>query len=201
MVGESIVSRTEHSRKTLSLISQPVFLWCTAWRQILRFLGARTWCWVLPVWWKWCILWLRFTQMHWIGSPALSNITAAPTATTVMQQVYIPVCLLTFSSQNVISHFHLWVNSRQHTEIISGFWLSARIENTFHLPSAPALTPSSFFLHSSFPFSHFTLIAPSPNLSGWFQACCVWPDLVSCDWNSNYDHPQIAFPPTEKSCC
>lgn len=137
----------------------------------------------------------------WIGSTGLSNITAAPTATTVVQQVYIPVCLLTFSSQNAISHFPPWVNSRQRTEIISGFWLSARVENTFHLPSAPALTPTSFLLHSSLPFSHFTLIAPSPNLSGWFQACCVWPDLVSCDWNSNYDHLQIAFPPTEKSCC
>lgn len=123
----------------------------------------------------------------------------APTATTVMQQVYISVCLLLFSLLNVNSHFHLWVNSRRPTEIISGFWLSACIENTFHLPSAPALAPSSFPTYSSFSFSHFILIAPSLHLSGWFQACCIWPDLVSRNWNSNYDHLQIAFPLTEKS--
>lgn len=119
-----------------------------------------------------------------------------------MLEVYIPFRLLLFSLLNVNSHFHLWVNSRQPTEIISGFWLSACIENTFHLPrlpSAPALAPSSFPTCSSFSFSHFILIAPSLYLSGWFQACCIWPDLVSRDWNSNYDHLQIAFPLKKKS--
>lgn len=121
-----------------------------------------------------------------------------------MQQVYLPVCLLLFSLLNVNSHFHLRVNSRQPTEIISGFWLSACIENTFHPPASPLNSSPRPILYSSsyssFSFSHFILIPPSLHLSGWFQACCIRPDLVSRDWNSNYDHFQIAFPLNEKSC-
>lgn len=65
---------------------------------------------------------------------------------------------------------------------------------------APTPPPSPILAHSPFLFPHFTHTAPSPRLSGWFQACCVWPDLVSCNWNSNYDSLPIAFPPSEKSC-
>lgn len=103
--------------------------------------------------------------------------------------------------ENVISHFRLGSNSRQRTEIICGFWLCACIDNTLcphlsHLSlfltlpnptllplSSPVLAPfTSLTLHTS-PLAHFfpphlALISPLPGLSGWFQACCIWPDLV-----------------------
>lgn len=73
---------------------------------------------------------------------------------------------------------------------------------SFSLPrpssAAPFAPVPPTLVHSSFPLPHVILIAPSPRLSGWFQACCVWPDLVSRDWNSNYDSLPIAFPPSEK---
>lgn len=84
----------------------------------------------------------KSSKYTWIGSTGLSNITAAPTATAVRQQVYIPAFLLLFSSQNVISHFHPGRNSRQLTKIISGLWLRSCIDNTVHLPClSPFLAP------------------------------------------------------------
>lgn len=60
-----------------------------------------------------------------------------------------------------------------------------------HLSCLLSCTP-----HHPFPPPHLILISPLPGLSVWFQACCVWPDLVLYDWSSNYNSLGIVFPPT-----
>lgn len=139
----------------------------------------------------------------------LSNITPALTTTTVKQQIYIQPHHPMLFSENVISHFRLGSNSRQCTEIICGFWLvrvlttlSAHISSSVissstplswspHLPCLLSCTP-----HRPFPPPHLILISSLPSLSVWFQACCVWSDLVLYDWSSNYNSLWIVFPPT-----
>lgn len=114
-----------------------------------------------------------------------------------------PKCHFTFTSQRRFKAAHQ-DNLRIPTRRVH--WQHFPPSLPFSLPHpfsaaafAHAPPTSAILAHSSFPFPHFIPTAPSLRLSGWFQACCVWPDLVSCDWNSNYDSLPIAFPPTEKS--
>lgn len=78
---------------------------------------------------------------HFCRFSGLSNITPAPTTTTVKQQIYIQPHHPALFSENVISHFRLGSNLRQCTEIICGFWLRVRV-----LTTPPAHVSSSVSL-------------------------------------------------------
>lgn len=132
----------------------------------------------------------QISQQLWQARPSSNRFTSRPARPALF-------------SENVISYSHICGNLGQRTEIIYGLRLSARANNTL---CPPLLIPSlllalvlSPVLFSSPHLSSSSLLSPpshiplSPSLSWWFQACCIWPVLVSCDWNSNYDSLPTAF--------
>lgn len=141
-------------------------------------------------------------------SSGLSNITAAPTATSVKQQIYIQHHRPVLFSENVISHFapgfkfeavhrdNLWIWTPcmyWQRSLPTSLHLSLLPTPCLPQSAPPHLPRLSLILCLLSPHSYLCF---SPACQGWFQACCVWPDFVGCDRNSNYNSLWIAFPPS-----
>lgn len=122
-----------HSRKN-SLISQPRFLWSTAWKRTRRFPGAWTWCWVLSGYVRVCDL--------CEGSGVNHHEDCAVLATAQLQSKV---------STNAHTHQHTHQHGSPYFVSVKQVYLNRLRRISKHYSGSPSLHCQATGLHPSLP--------------------------------------------------